>query len=63
MADKTEQSDQSEPEPVAGPQPDRRRHPRVYEDLPAEVVLADGRPLKVSLKSMGLGGVRLACGE
>lgn len=64
MAKKTKKPDEVErDESVEQAQPDRRRHPRVYEDLPAETQLADGQTLKLPLQSLSLGGVRLGCSE
>jgi hypothetical protein len=62
MAKKSDKTDGNEPGREEH-QPDRRRHPRVYEDLPAEAVLADDSTIRLSLQSLGLGGVRLGCSE
>lgn len=62
MANKPDKTDVNEPAQDEH-RPERRRHPRVYEDLPAEAVLADDSTLRLSLQSLGLGGVRLGCSE
>lgn len=54
---------ESEQPDAAGDKPERRRHPRVYENLSAEIGLADGKTLKLTALNISLSGVQFGCDE
>ncbi|HET7674395.1 MAG TPA: PilZ domain-containing protein [Gammaproteobacteria bacterium] len=52
-----------EPADALDGEPERRRHPRVYENLPAEIGLAGGQTMRLTLLNISLSGAQFGCDE
>lgn len=61
--DPMKHTSESEQPDAAEAKPERRRHPRVYQNLPAEIGLAEDKALNLTALNISLSGVQFGCNE